>query len=136
MAINSSSGKQPVSLEKMELLATKIPLWEYVKQRVGHGIVKFSDEIKHEDFLRQQLGEGGDVTISLILLLSCRLNTNYLDPYIQTLPPHLRVTAQTREKDEIIKQLQDEILQLQSQAKQYEERHLADQALLLAAVKR
>lgn len=131
-----ATNKKPLTLERAETLCKNIHLWENVKQMVGVGIEKFSKELDYEGMLRQRLSRGGDVKTSLILVLSERLGVNYFDMFIQYLPPHLRETAQTREKDEIIQQKDAEILHLQSQLIQHKERIASLESMVDKALSR
>lgn len=130
----TNSPKKPISLERMEYPCTQIPLYKHVRQKVTTGIDDFSETIKNRSTVRQRLKKGGDVKISFILLLSERLGVNFLDMYMQYLPPELRTTAQTRELMKIIKQMEDNELKKDSTIIQQQEvidslRSMLDKAL-------
>jgi hypothetical protein len=132
-----TNNNKPLTLDQAERITQQVRLLQTVKQHVPPGDLKrFSSTIKNRSTVPNRLGKGGDVKASLIMILSHRLGLNLFDLYIQCLPTHLRHTAQTRERDEIIKQKDEEILQLQSQLTQYQERHLSDQELIKAALRR
>lgn len=137
MSSNSSFGKKPISLERAEQLAKQIRLLENVKQQVGStGMKDFSASIKNESTVPNRLRDGGDVKASLILILSQRLEVNYFDLYIQCLPPNLRETVQTRELRQALKEKDDEILHMQSQIIQRDERIASLESMVEKALRR
>ncbi len=129
-------AKKSAALKEMEKLCDEINLLAMMHSRVPKNFGKHFSSLGSPNSIYARLVNGGDVKISLLLALSKHLSENLLDYYIQRLPEEARQTTQTREKDDIIRQLQAEILKLESQLVQYKERHRADQELIKEALRR
>lgn len=102
------SPQKSADLARMEKTTGEMNLLAMMHSRVPKGFIKFFSFVGKGDAVTKRLQKGGDVKISLLLLLSEKLNENLLDYYIQILPENCRQTVQTR-------QLNNEKLELQKQ---------------------
>lgn len=132
----SRQGKKSHSLKAMEKTANEVDILSQLRARVPKDFGKHFKALGHRQLLPQRLSNGGDVKISLLMAISLFMGENYLDQYLQKMPDHLRHTTQTKLRDRIITQKDEEILSLQSEVIQWRERLAHTEELLKEALRR
>jgi len=128
------SPQKSADMARMEKLTTEINLLAMMHRRVPKGFIKFFSFVGNGDAVTKRLQKGGDVKISLLLLLSEKLNENLLDYYIQRLPESARHTVQTRELERENTELQRQLETSKTETNEWKERCLRAEDMLRGRV--
>lgn len=118
------------ALKRAEKLAQGIHLLQNLQQLVPVNFGRYFQPLGHRDMLPKRLQKGGDVKVSLLIALSTHMDMNFLDPYIQCLPPTCRKTAQYRELEVEMDELKKQLLIKQQESDTWQERCLRAEKLI------
>lgn len=118
------------ALKRAEKLAQGVKLLQNLQQFVPVQFGKHFESLGHRDMVRKRLQKGGDVKVSLIMALSTLMDMNFLDMYIQQLPPSCRKTAQVREAEWQIEELKKQLEAKQQESDTWQERCLRAEKLI------
>jgi len=110
------------AMKAMEKLATEVDILSVIHHLQKGNLEKFSRTIGHRRMVHDRLKKGGDVKISLILLLSKELRMNFLNNYLRLLPEEIRATNETYVLDREIAELKSQLEESGKQTAYWKER--------------
>lgn len=121
-AYQRTPQNKSAAMKEMEKLAKEVDILSIFHHLQRGNLEKFSRTIGHRRMVHDRLKKGGDVKISLILLLSKELRMNFLNNYLQLLPKELRGTAETGSMELEIKDLKVQLEEKDKQTAYWKER--------------
>ncbi len=109
-------------MKLMEKFASEVDILSIVHELKKGNLEKFSLSIGHRRMVNDRLKKGGDVKVSLLLLLSNHLRVNLLNNYLRILPEALRETTETDELKNQLALLQTQLEEKDKQTAYWKER--------------
>ncbi len=114
--------KRSEAMKEMEKKAASIDLLQMVRYEKQGYLESFSKSIGHKRMVQSRLKNGGDVKMSLVLLLSQEMKINFLNHYLRLLPEELRNTFETSELEKELNDIKNQLEESNKQTAYWKER--------------